>query len=82
MLSCKKNLLYLSSFKGAREWLLIIDQIDKHGIEVDFAKSQSCLRSLIFPKVQTSYYQSEQKYSNVQIVIHSMLAKMVNPLCS
>ena len=59
MQSCKTNLLYLSSFKGAREWLLITDQIDKHGIEVDFAKSQSCLKSLSFPKVQTSHYQRE-----------------------
>ena len=47
-----------------------------------WGKSQPCPRSLNFLKVQTSCQQSEQKYSNVQIVIHSLMVKMVKPLHS
>ena len=38
-----------------------------------WGKSQPCPRSLNFLKVQTSCQQSEQKYSNVQIVIHTLI---------
>ena len=47
-----------------------------------WGKSQPRPRSLNFPQVQTSCRQSEQKYSNIQTVIHSMLVKVVTPLRS
>ena len=37
---------------------------------------------LVSPSVQTSCQHREQNNSNVQIVIHSMLARIVDPLCS
>ena len=47
-----------------------------------WGKSTPWPRSRYFLEVETSSQQSEQKCSCVQIIIHSLLVKMVNQLCS